>query len=294
MSIAEGSGNSRRLVCPYHRWNYSLDGELRGTPLMDPPTRADGSPCRLPEFGAETWLGFVFVHLGENPPPLTPQLEGAAAQLAPYGIETWRRLLDFDEVWEGNWKLAMETALEGYHLDGLHAGEMAAMLPSKGARFVQATDRWSEFRLTIDFDSTYGAGTRSFAEAMGGIDATASPTISLHPHVNISCAPASTVWLCFLPEATDRTRVIGAYLVPPPEYYRITGDPDEMALTAAVLTELNEQDASATVVAHRNLRSRTAAPGPLNEREEALVHFYRYLADRLDLEVADVTEADRG
>jgi phenylpropionate dioxygenase-like ring-hydroxylating dioxygenase large terminal subunit len=281
MSIAEGSGNARRLVCPYHRWSYGLDGELRGTPLMATPTLPDGSPCRLPEFAVETWLGFVFVHLGENPTPLSPQLNGAAQQLAPYRMGTWRRLIDFDEVWEGNWKLAMETALEGYHLDGLHAGEMARMLPSKGAAFVQATDRWSEFRLTVDFGSLYGEPTRPFAEAMGGIDAVASPTISVHPHVNISCAPASTTWLCFLPEAIDRTRVVGAYLVPPTEYDRITQDPDEMAFTAAVLSELNEQDASATVVAHGNLRSRVATPGSLNEREEALVHFHRYLTDRL-------------
>lgn len=54
-----------------------------------------------------------------------------------------------------------------------------------------------------------------------------------------------------------------------------------MAFTQEAIAELNRQDASATVIAQRNLTSATAVPGQLNEREEALVHFYRYLADRL-------------
>ena len=26
--LLEGRGNARRIVCPYHAWNYSLDGQL--------------------------------------------------------------------------------------------------------------------------------------------------------------------------------------------------------------------------------------------------------------------------
>lgn len=287
MSIAQGAGNSRRLVCPYHRWNYSLDGDLRGTPLMETPREPSGETCRLPDFSVGTWLGFVFVHLGPDPEPLAPQLTGAAERLAPYDMASWVRLLDFDEVWDGNWKLAMETALEGYHLDGLHAGPVAELLPSKGAYFVAATDRWSEFRLTVDFESDLGQTYRPAAERLGGIDAVASPTISVHPNVNISCTPASTTWLCFTPESPDRTRVHGAYLVPPDEYERIIADPEELAMTTEALAALNRQDASATVEAQRNVRSRVAVPGPLNEREAALVHFYDYLRSRVGAEAIE-------
>jgi len=77
MAIASGQGTSRRLQCPYHRWSYALDGTLKGTPLMETPSAADGSTCRLPSFSVETWLGFVFVSLASNPEPLAPQLDGA-------------------------------------------------------------------------------------------------------------------------------------------------------------------------------------------------------------------------
>ena len=154
MTVAQGSGNSRRLVCPYHRWSYDLDGTLVGTPLMSTPNRADGTSCTLPSFHVETWLGFVFVSLAAAPEPLAPQLTGAADTLAPYEMSSWRTLIAFDETWPGNWKLALETALEGYHLDGLHAGPIADMLGSKGSRFVEATNRWSCFRIDVDFDGT--------------------------------------------------------------------------------------------------------------------------------------------
>jgi len=281
MTVAQGSGNSRRLVCPYHRWTYDLDGALVGTPLMDPPESADGTSCKLPTFHVETWLGFVFVSLAAAPEPLAPQLTGAADTLAPYEMSTWRTLIAFDETWPGNWKLALETALEGYHLDGLHAGLIADMLGSKGSHFVEATNRWSCFRIDVDFDSELGAPSRPFADGYGGDDATSSPTISIHPHVNISCSPAGAVWLNFHPLDPGHTRVMGGYLVPPGEYERISADTDELELTREVIAQLNREDSSAMIDLQRNARTRFAEPGLLNEREEALVHFYRYLANQL-------------
>lgn len=114
---------------------------------------------------------------------------------------------------------------------------------------------------------------------MGGIDAVSSPTISIHPNVNISCGPAGTVWLTFTPDGLGRTHVRGAYLVPPDEYDRIVAD-GELELLEAAMEQLNSEDASAMVDLQRNTQTRYAEPGILNEREEALVHFYRYLAHR--------------
>ncbi len=281
MTVAQGSGHSRRLVCPYHRWSYTLDGSLAGAPLMDLPDGPDGQACRLPSFHVETWLGFVFVSLAPDPDPLGPRLAGAAEILEPYGVGEWRTLIDFDETWQGNWKLALETALEGYHLDGLHAGVIADMLGSKGSHFVEATRAWSCFRIDVDFDSELGASTKPFAEAYGGDDAVSSPTISIHPNVNISFGPASVVWLNFLPLDTGTTQVTGGYLVPPSEYERILAEPGELAMTKDLIAQLNREDSSAMVDLQRNARTRFAEPGLLNQREEGLVHFYRYLAHQL-------------
>jgi len=33
--LVNGSGNTRRFSCPFHKWAYGLDGRLLGAPLMD-------------------------------------------------------------------------------------------------------------------------------------------------------------------------------------------------------------------------------------------------------------------
>ena len=35
MLVAEGAGNTRGFVCPYHHWVYSLDGALVNAPAME-------------------------------------------------------------------------------------------------------------------------------------------------------------------------------------------------------------------------------------------------------------------
>lgn len=56
---------------------------------------------------------------------------------------------------------------------------------------------------------------------------------------------------------------------------------DELDLTREVIAQLNREDSSAMIDLQRNAQTRFAEPGVLNEREEALVYFYRYLANQL-------------
>ena len=281
MSVVSGSGNARRLVCPYHRWSYGLDGELRGAPLMPKPTAANGEACRLPEFSLDTWLGFVFVSLNLTPVPLARSLQGAAEILAPYRFDTWRVAVAYDEIWPGNWKLGFETALEGYHIDGLHRNTIAGMMPSKGCNRQTAAEHWNCFRLEIDFDDPFGAPLREIAQAMGGIDAVASPTVSVYPNLNISCSPGQCMWLTFLPMGVDKTRALGALLVCPEEFARLEASAELRANTRATVELLNTEDASAMVDLQRNAHSRFATPGVLNQKEACLLDFYRYLGARL-------------
>lgn len=281
MSVIRGSGNTRRLECPYHRWSYGLDGELRGAPLMKRPTDADGTACRLPEFALDTWLGFVFVSLDAQPVPLARALTGAADILAPYDFERWRIAVTYDEIWQGNWKLGLETALEGYHLDGLHRNTIAGMMPSRGVRREAASEHWNAFRIEIDFDDPLGAPLRPIAQAMGGLDAVASPTVTIYPNLSISCSPGQCMWLTFLPVSVDRTRALGALLVCPEEFERVEASADYRARAKATVDLLNEEDASAMVDLQRNVRSRHASPGLLCEKEACLLDFYRHLGARL-------------
>ena len=58
--ITEGCGSARRLVCPYHAWNYDLDGNLVGVPGKEgfPESSTDGA--KLAELPATECAGFLW------------------------------------------------------------------------------------------------------------------------------------------------------------------------------------------------------------------------------------------
>ena len=82
MQVVLDRGNASRLVCPYHGWNYNLDGTLIGATNMAESRILDRKNCRLPEIPLETWLGFVFVNLDSEAAPLAPSHQAASERLA--------------------------------------------------------------------------------------------------------------------------------------------------------------------------------------------------------------------
>ncbi len=284
MAVANGTGNATRFICPYHRWVYKTDGTLSAAPHMEKPTNADGSECRLPDFKLESWLGFIFVSLAKNPKRLAPQMAGASEIMAPYHMESWRMAVAYDDVWAGNWKLGIETGLEAYHIEGLHPTSFAGLMSSKGSEFQKAGGLWNVYRNDINFDHPLGESLRAIAENLGGDERTSAPTLSIYPAVNISGTQGNTNWLSFLPISPGKTRVIGGFLVSPNEFERLQAEPEELSATRSAIETINEEDASAMVDLQNNAHSRFAEPGKLNRREEALLWFYRYLAERLEVD----------
>ena len=57
--LLEGRGNVRRIVCPYHAWNYSLDGSLAGAPMLDRQAGFCKEHYKLPQVRCESWHGWI-------------------------------------------------------------------------------------------------------------------------------------------------------------------------------------------------------------------------------------------
>ena len=105
MPVVDGSGSATRFVCPYHKWTYELDGQLRSAPMMQGAEGFSTSDCRLPEIQLEVWNGFVFVNADESAAPLSTQLTGLSAHIKNYDFASLRitETLDFPSPW--NWKI---------------------------------------------------------------------------------------------------------------------------------------------------------------------------------------------
>ena len=59
------------IICPYHHWTYSLDGQLKSIPSRSTEfADVDLSTLCLYTASVETWLGMVFLHPNPQAQPL--------------------------------------------------------------------------------------------------------------------------------------------------------------------------------------------------------------------------------
>ena len=125
--IAEGSGNTRRFVCPYHAWTYDLGGDLLRTPLVD---RSECRNMQLTEFRCEVWGGFVYVNLDRDAKSLAPQLSGLTSLVSNYHMEDMKLCYSAEQTWNVNWKCLAENFMEGYHLSHVHQETLHPITPT--------------------------------------------------------------------------------------------------------------------------------------------------------------------
>jgi phenylpropionate dioxygenase-like ring-hydroxylating dioxygenase large terminal subunit len=115
MRLADGSGCTKALVCPYHAWRYGLDGHLAHIPHAAGFAGLDRAAHGLVPVASEERAGFVFV-------TLQPGIAAAGAlDDLPVLLGTGQRVFDASEnVTDVNWKLFLEANLEGYHIKPTH------------------------------------------------------------------------------------------------------------------------------------------------------------------------------
>jgi nitrite reductase/ring-hydroxylating ferredoxin subunit len=99
--ILQGAGRVKGLMCPYHGWMYSLDGELRGAPEMKYTECFDKAQFPLISFQATEWAGFAWVALA--PVATTPEqadIGTAVVEELSSAVCTRSQVSDAD----GNWQ----------------------------------------------------------------------------------------------------------------------------------------------------------------------------------------------
>ena len=139
----EGFGHASRLLCPYHAWNYDLEGKLKGAPIAG-KVKIDKAAHCLPQFAVESWHQLIFVNIDGKAEPLHKRLAGVEKYLPPYGMEHYNSGYRTNaEHWNSNWKLAIENAMESYHLFVVHKETLETVTPTRKAYYLEGNSEWT-------------------------------------------------------------------------------------------------------------------------------------------------------
>jgi len=119
--VCSGHGTLSELVCPYHGWTYRLDGGLSRAPRLGKNDVFDRGSFSLKPVAVEAFGALVFIHLGEDPPPLLAQLAMLAPRLEAMGTGELKFVARRSYEMKCNWKVYIDNYLDGgYHVSVLH------------------------------------------------------------------------------------------------------------------------------------------------------------------------------
>lgn len=120
-------GTSKHFQCFYHAWTFTSSGTLAALPGDDAYAELDafkGSMDLRQVARLESHEGFVFVSFDPDVPPLLEHLGPAADILSMAAEQSATGMAALPGVQrygvKGNWKLAVENAMDGYHFAPTH------------------------------------------------------------------------------------------------------------------------------------------------------------------------------
>jgi choline monooxygenase len=265
--VTEPCGQAQLLHCPYHGWNYGLDGSLKGMPEFDGVKNFERQQNGLVPVRAEIWEKFVFVNLDPHAESLASFLGGLVKRAAPLGLA---KLNFFDTRAYDiacNWKVFVDNYLDGgYHVPHLHKG-LNSVLDYKEYT-IENEDRYclqSSPMVSSQDDAATGA-TRKGDRAW---------YFWQYPNLMINCYQGYMDTNLVIPVDVDHCRVIfDFYFDDVSEAHR-----EYNQQSVAVGARVQDEDLGICEDVQRGLKSRAYGAGRLSVRREAGEQlFHRLLA----------------
>jgi len=119
--VHEAEGKSGRLVCPYHRWSFSHEGDLVGITDEANFFDIDKKKCGLRTIATEIWDGWIFINLQPEPEVSLDRYLGPLKEFLG-GIDyiSPDNYFSFTAELDSNWKTAADAFIETYHIPHIH------------------------------------------------------------------------------------------------------------------------------------------------------------------------------
>lgn len=278
--LAAGKGCAGAFICPYHGWSYGLDGALLGIPHEGGFPDVDKLASGLVEVTAIEKNGIIFV-VQKDPNENQNETRAAAHDMLkglPQVLKDDQIIFSESEmIVEANWKLHLESFLEGYHIKPAH----------KNTFYPFGYDNLN----IIEFCGAHARVTFPFKriEDLKGVapqdyDVSDKLTYVTHMFPNVILAELShhrTLGI-IEPVSVNQTKITS---------YHMTKSTDEAGKNAALkaakrdIAFVNEtgqqEDIDMVTGIQRSLQSDANKTFTFGHFEPAIVHFHQQLAKRL-------------
>lgn len=263
------------IRCPYHAWNYALDGRLRGAPAMADVARFDAADWPLHAVAVEVWRGFVFVNLARDPQPFAHALPGLAERFAHRDTSALRAVHREVYTIAANWKLVFHNFSECYHCPGVHP-QLNRLTPFRNSEndLEEGSVLGGPMWMTNPEGSMTIGGERC-AAPLDGLSADERARVyyyTVFPSAFVSFHPDYVLLHRAEALALDQTRVTCEWFFHP-DAIAAAGFDAQPAIAFWDLT--NRQDWTLCENTHRGVSSRAWQPGPYSELESQLAAFDR-------------------
>jgi choline monooxygenase len=142
----------KNLVCKYHGWAFSAEGELLNARDFGAPAPEGAG---LQAVAVDEWRGILFVCLSPEAQPLKEWLGGFPSALSEVPLETYSFYKRTSRTVRCNWKTYADNFLEGYHLPTVHP--RMTRDGEAGSYSVELTEdqRWNIHRMPGRGESTF-------------------------------------------------------------------------------------------------------------------------------------------
>ncbi|MGI9200690.1 MAG: aromatic ring-hydroxylating oxygenase subunit alpha [Woeseiaceae bacterium] len=291
-----GRFRNGRIICPYHTWTYSIDGQLLATPGRIETDDFDHGDYSLHGIKADTWRGFVFVNLSDEPAENLAEFLGSEKEnVANWPLEELRPVHQEIHTIDCNWKIYWENFSECYHCPRIHP-ELCKIMPVYAEAVFDDADL-PDWQPKFEGDKGYARvaddATTWTMDGKTTLPPIEGPTeqerdqglvfMSIMASFYIVAHPDYVRSVRIVPKGPATTDLVIDWLLP-----ASAGDidTDTIERIKALPMLVIEQDGAACELNQQGLRNRSFERGMLVPQEYELWQFHEWLRGRLKTQKA--------
>jgi Rieske 2Fe-2S family protein len=275
--VAEQCGSfNAGIRCPYHSWNYRLDGTLHSTPHIE----IDKSDKNLHRVDVDTWGGYVFVRVVPGEQTLAEMLGEIPERIRRYPMEQLRVGHRIDYSVAANWKVVLENYNECYHCAGVHP-ELCKVVPAfrQGGGTGLDWDRGIPQREGTNTFTLSGTTNRAPFPELDDDETVRHKGELAYPNLMLSLSMDHVASFTLWPRAPGHTDIVCEFLFHPDEMAKDDFNPAD----AVEFWDLvNQQDWDICASVQRGMGSRVFESGYYGPMEDLSLDIRNYVRSKLE------------